>query len=250
MTTVCGLLKRYYRRLRPQAVNQYIAGGNLRAVTSFSIGYFNSVAIIANKDVFRFHSNGFGELGVSPQHAVLTMNRDEVLGTNQIEHQFQIFLVTMTGHVNPFWRIGVVHHICSDSEQLVYRTCDEFLVSRNRCGCDDDGIAWKHFHLPVGSVRHACQSGHRFTLASGGDYRHPVGGQPTDIIRIDQQIGRNPQISEFHTDIDDVDHAPTHDSQLATVVVARIHNLLDTVDIGSECSDDNPLLRFSKHFLD
>ena len=59
---------------------------------------FHNAATLRNEDIFRQHTNFHGSLGMSIQSAVLTLNREEVLRLQQVNHELQITRICVTRH--------------------------------------------------------------------------------------------------------------------------------------------------------
>ena len=57
---------------------------------------FHDAAPLRNEDIFRQHANFHGSLGMSIQSAVLTLNREEVLRLQQVNHELQITRICVT----------------------------------------------------------------------------------------------------------------------------------------------------------
>ena len=61
---------------------------------------FKDLTIVSNKDFLRIYAHSNTKFTMTAQHAVLTMNWDEVFWTNKVKHCFKLFLARMTRYVN------------------------------------------------------------------------------------------------------------------------------------------------------
>ncbi|MNE44243.1 hypothetical protein D3C80_1384620 [compost metagenome] len=61
---------------------------------------FHYITNINQENVVRVNAYRFSKKCVLAKHAVLTMNRNKILRTHQIEHQLQFFLTAMSRYVN------------------------------------------------------------------------------------------------------------------------------------------------------
>ena len=98
-------------------------------------------------------------------HPELAVDRDEVLGLGQAEHQLELFLAGVAGDVGALDR--VVEDVRAGLEQVVDRPGDVLLVARDRAGADDDGVARLDLDEAVVAVGHPGQAGHRLALGAG-----------------------------------------------------------------------------------
>src|SRR5918999_1230039 len=63
-------------------------------------GHLQDVTVLENEAVFRRHADLLGELTVSHEMAVFSMNRNKIARPSQSEHRFELLLTGMARHVN------------------------------------------------------------------------------------------------------------------------------------------------------
>ena len=154
------------------------------------------------------------------------------------EHQLQLFLAGMTGHVRALDR--VVEDVRAGLEQVVDRARDRFLVAGDRAGADDHRVARLDLDESVVAVGHPGEAGHRLALRSGrGDHELGVGmvldlvlgNDPRRVVGQVAEVGRDAEVL-LHRAPDDR-HAPVH-------VGRGVEDLLDARDVAGEGRHDDP----------
>ena len=171
-------------------------------------------------------------------HAELAVDRDEVLGLGQAEHQLELLLARVPGDVGALDRVVV--HVRAGLEQVVDGPGDVLLVARDRAGADDDRVARLDLHEAVVAVRHAGEAGHRLALGAGrGDHELGVG------MVLDLVLGHDPrgvvlEVAEVRRDLEVLLHRAADDRHVAVHVRGGVEDLLDAGDVACEGRDDDP----------
>ena len=173
-------------------------------------------------------------------HPELAVDRDEVLGLGQPEHQLELLLAGVPGDVGTLDR--VVEDVGAGLEQVVDRARDVLLVAGDRAGADDHRVARLDLDEPVVAVRHPGQAGHRLALGAGRrDHELAV------RVVLDLVLGHHPrrvvlEVAQVRGDAEvllhraaDHGHAPVH-------LRRRVEDLLDPGDVAGEGRDDHPAL--------
>lgn len=111
----------------PQAVHQHPAGGdNAGEFHIHPIG-FQHPADVGDKHVLGGDTHGDGHVGMLFQMAEFTVERDEVLGLDQAQHQFQLILAGVAGDVDVVHLL--VNYFSPQLHQLVDHPEDALLVA-------------------------------------------------------------------------------------------------------------------------
>ena len=97
---------------------------------------------------------------------------------------------------------------------------------------------------------HPGQGCHGLALASRGDQHHLLVRIIPKLVNLNKRLVRNPQISQFRSCSDDIDHASALHSHFPAVFVSRINDLLHPVYIGCEGGNDDPgILMLCKYIV-
>ena len=94
----------------------------------------------------------------------------------------------------------------------------------------------------MGGEGHPGEGGHGLALAAGGDDAHLVLGQALDVVDVHQHPFGDVHIAQLGGDPQGVFHAPAGDGHLPAVFGGHGDHLLDTVHVGGEGGDDDPLV--------
>src|SRR5699024_12193199 len=136
------------------------------------------------------------------EHAVLPVDRHEILRLDQSQHEFLLFLGTMARSMDVCQ--FAVDYISAGFIQSVDRTVDAQSIPRNRGGTEDDSIVRDDADLAVSAVCDPWQGCHRLTLRSGAEYHDFVLFNLIDHLRFDECFRRCFDIAELRTDADAV----------------------------------------------
>ena len=176
---------------------------------------------------------------------VLAVNRDCVFRFHKGIDQLQILLAGMSGNM-----CILEDNLCAFCRQLIDHAGNRLLISRDRVGTEDNRIVRLNRHLSVNIRGHTGQSRHGLSLASRCDKHHLLGRIVLHLVNLNQGVLRHIQIAQLRCNGNDIYHAPAFHDYFSAVFVCGINNLLHTVHIGSECSDDETgILMFRKNMV-
>ena len=224
-----------------QAVDEDVARGDRRAAPGAAVGeQLDRRAVLDDEDVVRQDPGLDRQAAVLDLHPELAVDRDEVLGLGQPEHELELLLAGVAGDVRSLDRVVV--DVGAGLEQVVDRPRDVFLVAGDRARADDDRVAGLDLDEAVVAVGHARQAGHGLALGAGrGD----------DELRVrmvlDLVLGHDPrrvvrQVAEVRGDLEVLLHRPADDRDVAVHVLRCVEDLLDARDVARERGDDDPAL--------
>ena len=120
---------------------------------------------------------------------------------------------------------------------------DGLLVAGNRRGGNDDRIALVDGYGLMASRRDARECRKGFALRPGAHDDHLIGGNALEVVGIDEVLIGDIEVPQFAGDIGVLDHGTARDHDLAPVGDRGIADLLQTVDMARERSDDHAPLR-------
>ena len=146
----------------------------------------------------------------------------------------------MTGHMHAGARLVV--HIGADLGQRVDHLRDGFFVAGNRRCRDDDGVS--RFHID-GLMLACCDTGQcrqRLALATRAHDDHLLRRDALQVVRIDDVLVGDLQISQLASDIGVLHHGAAGDDHLAPVCHGGIADLLQAMDMAGERRDDDAAL--------
>ncbi|GAA3216401.1 hypothetical protein GCM10020256_18670 [Streptomyces thermocoprophilus] len=93
----------------------------------------------------------------------------------------------------------------------------------------------------VVAIGHTGQRGHRLALGARTDQDHLVVGQVVQGLHIDDEARRDLEVPEVAGDAHVADHRAADEGDPAAVLVRRVQNLLDAVDMAGEARHDDAL---------
>ena len=168
------------------------------------------------------------------------MDGHEVFRLCQRLHQLQLLLAGVSGNVN--LDHGIVQDLHILGGKLVDDASHVLFVSGNGAGGKHHQVIGIKRNLCVVGKRHAVKRRHGFSLAAGCNQRQFAWLVAFDLVDIDQYPCRNLHISQLHGGTDDVQHTSARNGDLALMPRTGIDDLLNTVNIGRECCDDDAFL--------
>ena len=223
-----------------QAVHHHGAGGHRVAQLDLVLGQDDVGAVLRDEDVAVGDAQaGRGE-GVLFQLLVFAVDRQEILGSGQGQHQLLLFLAGVARDVDVVH--ALIDHLGAQQQQAVDDLGDALFVAGDGVGRDDDEIPRAHPHLAVAAGRHPGQSAQRLALAAGGDQDHLVGGVAVQLVDVDEGALRDVHIAQLLGHGGVVDHAAAAEGHLAALLDGQVDDLLDAVDVGRKGGDDDPLV--------
>ncbi len=156
-------------------------------------------------------------------------------------HELQLLLAGVTRHVH--LDRGIVDDLHVHLGKLIDDASDQLLVAGNGGGGQHDQVGGTQRDLIMIPERHAVECRHRLALTARGDKRQLIRAVLADLGNVDQHASRHLHVAQLHGGGNDIDHAPPCDGDLAPVAGADVNDLLDAVDVGGECGNDDALLR-------
>ena len=111
-----------------------------------------------------------GDPGVLRELAVFAVNRHEVARLDERQHQLQLFLAAVAGHVHVF--DAFVHDLRAAPRDVIHHAADRLFVSRDRAGREHDRVVGPELDEPVVVDRDAGERRHRLALRSGREAQH------------------------------------------------------------------------------
>src|SRR5450830_1129839 len=173
---------------------------------------------------------------------VLPVNWHEELGARQREHQLEVSLTTMAGHVNLV--LATVEHVGASAEQVVDRASYHLFIARDRVCRKHNGVTFRDLHEVVFAASKTGQATHGLALSSGRDNKQLVLGDVSHLILLDEHVFRHLHDLDLAGHFDGTDDAPTVHEDLATLRSYSIHDLLNPVDVAGERTEDDTALGF------
>src|SRR5579883_667847 len=188
------------------------------------------------------------ELGMEHQLTIFTVNGHKEAGTQQRDHQLQLFLRAMARNV--YIRDALIEHLSSLAKQAVDRPMYHFLVARYGRGRENDRITGLDAHQAMILVSNAGQRRGRLALAAGTDDYYLLRLKFVDILGSDQHPFGNIQVAKLNRHLYVVDHAATNKRDKTLVARRRIHHLLYARDQRCKSRDENTSGGVSKDFVE
>src|SRR5450759_3421177 len=223
-----------------EAVYEDVAGGNRRGAAGGAVREeLDGLTVLDDEDILGRHSRFHGQAAVLDEHPELAVDRDEVFGPRQPEHQLEFFLAGMARHVDLLH--AVVVDVGPGLEEVVDRPGHVLLVAGDGAGADDDGVSGLNLHETVVAPGHAGQADHRLTLGAGrGD--HDAVDRP-DLVLGHDLARRVRQVPEVRGDAEVLLHRSAYDRDLAIEGGRSIDNLLNASAVAGEGGNDDPAVQ-------
>ena len=222
----------------PEAVDQDIADLDLLADEGLVLRDLQDIAGAEDEDILLVVAQFTRDLGLGLEMAVFAVHGNGIAGLDQVVDQLDVLLAGMTGGV---YVLG--DDIRALHQELIDDRRDRLLVARDRAGGEDDRVAGADGDLAVQAVRHAAEGGHALSLAAGRDDDGLFSGIVFELFDVDQGVVGHIEHIEPGRGLDDVDHAPALDDDLAAIFIGVVDDLLDAVHVGGEGRHDDPRVR-------
>src|SRR5215212_1367920 len=145
---------------------------------------------------------------------------------------------------------GTVVDLRSALHQVVDGARDAALVTGDRVGGYNDGVAGAGLDSTVGAVGDPAQSCERLPLRAGHKYGDVRVGDLVDIPLLDEHRGREIQVAELTRDLDVAYHGASGHAHEPVVPLRRLDHLADAMDVGGEGRDDDPAPRLVEDVLE
>ena len=198
------------------------------------------VAVVHHEDVVVRDAHRLGQAGVRPQVSGLAVDRHEVLGLHDGEHELELLGPGVAGDVDQ--GPGLVVHVGPDLGQAVDDAGDGLLVAGDRGGRDDHRIAGLDGHRAVLAVGHPGQRRERLALAAGAQYHDLLGREVVHVVGVDDVVAVDVEVPQVLGDLGVLHHGAAGDHHLAAAGHGGVVDLLDAVDVAREGGHDHPLL--------
>ena len=202
-------------------------------------------AVLGAEDVLAGHADGLRELAVDQHPLVVAVDRHHVLRAGEVDHHLDLLRVAVAGGVDR--RVAGRHDLAADVVEPVDRLVDRALVAGDRRRAEDDGVAGLQLDLRVVAVGHPAQRRQRLALGAGRDDDDLLVRPLVDLARRQQHPLRDVDVPEAAADVDVLAHRAADERDLAAVLLGRVHDLLDAVDVRREAGDDDPALAAGEH---
>ena len=192
--------------------------------------------------------DALGDPAVLRELPVFAVHRDEEPRLHQRQHQLQLFLAAVPGHVHVL--DALVDHLGAAAGQVVDHAADRPLVAGNRSRGQHHRVVGADLHVPVVVDRDARQGRHRLALRAGREAEDVLCRIVADFRVADLDAGRNPQVAEPLRDLGVAHHPAPDERDLAIELRREIHEDLHPVDAGREGGDDQLAGRAREDFLE
>jgi hypothetical protein len=220
-----------------QAVDEDLAGRDGLAAPDDAVLELHDVAVLADEDVVLQAAGRDRDVAVGPQMAVLAVDRDDVLGLDDVVEQDEVVAAGVTGHVD----VGepLVDHLRAPPRQPVDRAEHGVLVAGDQARGEDDRVALPDLDVLV------VAGGHQRLSAEYGSPCCPVeitirsGAVVRDVLDLDLELRVEVEVAEAPGDRHVLDHRPADEHGAAADLGGGVEHLLDPVDVRRERGDDH-----------
>src|SRR5215510_9058875 len=176
-----------------------------------------------------------GHPRVPRELAVFAVDRNEVPGTDQREHQLQLLLAAVPRHVDVL--DSVMDDVGPAPGHVVDHARDRLLVARNGTRREHHGVVGPQLHVPVVVDRDPRVRRLRLALRSGREAQDLVGRVALDLHVADLHACRNPEESEPLGRFRVLNHAAADQGDHAIELRGEIDEDLHPVDARGERRD-------------
>ena len=222
-----------------QTVNKNSACGHLaRDIYVYAVG-FNNITDRADNDIAFGNAQRNGKVGTLFKVLIFAVHGDKELRTCQGHDKLQLLLTGMTRYVNIVH--SLINNLCPRLEKLVYNSCNELFISRDRRCAYYDIVHGSYGNASVLVHRHSCKSGHRLALTACGDKHDLFGRICVHSFNVDDYSLGNGKISHLHSRRNNVEHTSAEYRNLAVILNGIVDYLLNAVNVGGKGSNDNSL---------
>src|SRR6478735_5296816 len=204
-------------------------------------------AVLGKHDVVLVDAGGDGDLGVGVHVPPLAVDREHVARLDDVVAVEQLAGAGVAGDVH--LGVALVHDRGAEAHQAVDDPVDGVLVARDEAareqhrvtGADVDAV------LAVGHPRQGC---HRLALRAGADEDELVVAQAVDLLDVDEDAVRHPEVAELGGDAHVAHHRAADHGHLAARLLGRVEHLLDAVHVAAEAGDDDASLGMAEDLVD
>ena len=190
-----------------------------------------------------------GDARVLRQLAVFAVDRHEVARPDQRQHQLQLFLAAVAGHVHVL--DAFVDDVGAAAREVVHHAADRLLVAGNRARREHDRVVRAELHVAVVVDRDARQRRHRLALRSGGQAQHVLRRVAADVAS--RESARRPGCAGSRAAArsrEFCDHPAADERDLAIELRRQVDEDLHPVDARRERRDDQPAGRAREDLLE
>jgi len=209
---------------------------------------FDLVTVAHQKDVALVDTALYRRFGVAGDMVVFAVNRKEEFRLRQAQHQFLLLLRRVAGDMN-FTEI-LIGDRRACPHQVVHHARHTRFVTRNRLGRDDDRIARLDFDVTVFVRSHTVKRTHRLALTAGRDDQHLIVAVSHHLMRIDEDIFGNIDITELSGCLEVALHRASDHGDFAVIFDTVFDRLIDAVDVGGEGGHDDTSLRLREKVVE
>ena len=169
------------------------------------------------------------------------MDRHEVARLRHREHELELLLARVPGHVHQ--GVGPVVHGAADLGERVDDGLDALLVSGDGRRADDDGVVGRDGERLVLACGHAAKRAQGLALATGAQHDDLVVRDVLHVVRVDYVLLRDLEVAQLARDLRVVDHGAAGHDHLAANGRSGVAHLLQPVDVAGERRHEHPARR-------
>src|SRR5579863_1876120 len=155
---------------------------------------------------------------------VFAMNGHDVGGTQQVDHQFQLFLggVTRNMHIGD----RLVKHLRALAEQVIDGAIHHLFVAWNRGSGENNCIVWLDAHLAMVLVGDTCEGRGWLPLTARANDHYALRRKLVDILGANEHPFRKVQVAKLNRHLYVIHHTAAYKSYYSFVTRGGIHYLL------------------------
>ena len=176
------------------------------------------------------------------QVAIVAVDGNKELRTDQVNHQPQLFLAAMSADVDQPRGAVIIDHLGIAPLQVVDHAIDRLLIARNHARAHQHGVAGIDLGELVIVHRGPAQCAHRFALRSADHDAQLVRRIVLDLARIDDQSLRQVEIAKVLRDLGGIIQRPPDDRNLAAMLMRQLHRQPNAVNRRREATEEQLLL--------
>ncbi len=198
----------------------------------------DAIAVLADRHVVHPHLSS--QLGMSPQVAVLAVDGDEPLGSDDVEKRLELVLIGVARHVH----VGVapMEHSRSGAGQARNHAAHGCLVAGDRRRRDEDGVVLLQLDVLVALLSDEREGCKGFPLAAGGDEQLLSSRQLRQILDVDDGVVGVCEETEIASGRRNSLHRSSEERHLSVGRDAGVQDLLYAVDMRREAGRHHPAL--------
>src|SRR6476661_4261305 len=204
-------------------------------------------AVLGKHDVVLVDPGGDGDLGVGVHVPPLAVDREHVARLDDVVAVEQLAGAGVAGDVH--LGVALVHDRGAEAHQAVDDPVDGVLVARDEAAREQHRVTGADVDAVL-AVRHPREGRHRLTLGAGADEDELVVAQAVDLLDVDEDAVRHPEVAELGRDAHVAHHRAADHGHLAARLLGRVEHLLDAVHVAAEAGDDDASLGMAEDLVD